>query len=225
MSFRLVYSVITGQFQQAMLAVTRPIATAATGAIRQAGEEIKVNGRARIASAGFSSKWQNAFRVEFYPARGVSMDPAALAHHKIPYAGIFAKGGTIGGSPLLWIPVSSAPTKIGGRKMTPKNYVQLVGPLHSVVVPGKPPMLAAYMKGRRGSKLTLSKLRSGAALARLGVRKSKSDLGGMGVVSVILFVGVSFVRIRQRFGLEEVFRKAVSGLGPGYLANLRKING
>jgi hypothetical protein len=225
MSLRLIYSAVTGQFQQAMLDITKPIATAATATIKQAANQIKVKGRARIASAGFSSKWQNAFRVEVFPQHGVSMHPAALAHHNIPYAGIFAKGGSIAGTPLLWIPVSNAPTKIAGRRMTPRNYIQLVGPLHSLVVPGKPPMLAAYMKGRRGSKLTLSKLRAGAALARLGVRKSKSDLGGMGVVSVILFVGVSSVRIRQRFGLNDVFREAVAGLGSGYLANLRKING
>jgi hypothetical protein len=43
--------------------IQRPIAKAATAAIREAGEIAKRDGRASIAAAGFSRKWQNALRV------------------------------------------------------------------------------------------------------------------------------------------------------------------
>jgi hypothetical protein len=66
----------------------RPIARAATAAIREAGEIAKRDGRASIAAAGFSRKWQNALRVNFYPPQGDSMRPAAFIFHKIRYAGV-----------------------------------------------------------------------------------------------------------------------------------------
>src|SRR6476660_1747564 len=63
-----------------------PIATAATAAMKDAGDVAKRVGRSSIAAAGFSRKWQNALRVNIYPAQGESLRPAAFIFHKIRYA-------------------------------------------------------------------------------------------------------------------------------------------
>jgi hypothetical protein len=52
-------------------------------AVREAGEIAKQNGRASIATAGFSRKWQNAFRVNIYPPQGDSLRPAVFVFQKI----------------------------------------------------------------------------------------------------------------------------------------------
>ena len=74
----------------------RPIARAAT-AVREAGAIVERNGRASIAAAGFSRKWQNALRVNIYPPQGDSMRPAAFIFHKIRYPGVFDEGAVIHG--------------------------------------------------------------------------------------------------------------------------------
>jgi hypothetical protein len=109
-------------------------AKAATAAIREAGEIAKRDGRASIAAAGFSRKWQNALRVNFYPPQGDSMRPAAFIFHKIRYAGVFEEGVVIGGQPLLWLPLPNVPLR-RGQPMTPSQYARSIGPLVSVQRP------------------------------------------------------------------------------------------
>ncbi len=113
MSVGLVFSAPRGQFRAAFERKHQMIATAATGAIKDAANQVKRQGRAAIRRAGFSARWQNAFRVDVYPRAGESIDAAAYAHHNIRYAGIFESGGTIPGSPLLWLPLPTAPQRIG----------------------------------------------------------------------------------------------------------------
>ena len=104
----------------------KPIAKAATAAMKDAGDVAKRTGRSSIASAGFSRKWQNALRVNIYPAQGDSMRPAAFIFHKIRYAGVFEEGAVIRGQPLLWLPLGNVPVR-RGRPMTPSQYVRSVG--------------------------------------------------------------------------------------------------
>ena len=76
----------------------------------------QAKGRADIAAAGFSRRWQNAFRVDVFPrGRKVSVDAAAWVFHKIPYAEVFEEGATIRGRPYLWIALPGTPTRIGGQ--------------------------------------------------------------------------------------------------------------
>src|SRR5690606_14187289 len=56
-----------GAFIKAFMAAEEPIAKAATAAVSEAAAEIKAEARAQIGAAGFSRKWQNALRVDFYP--------------------------------------------------------------------------------------------------------------------------------------------------------------
>jgi hypothetical protein len=202
-----------GEFDKAIRAITHPIATAATAAISDAGNQVKLKGRARIAAAGFSKKWQNALRVNIFPQRGVSVDAAAWVFHKIPYAGVFEEGAKISGKPMLWIPFPNVATRIGGQKMTPRLFVQRIGPLHSIKSHGKPPILASYISaGADTKKLTTAKLRA-------GVRR-KNSKGSKAVKSVPVFFGVSTVTLRARFGLQEVFREARQALKGFYDTHL-----
>jgi len=209
MPLSLIYSAVQGELDQALRAIYQPIAAAATGAIKDAAAQIKTEGRAAIAAGGFGQKWQNALRVEVYPSRGISANAAALAHHKIPYAGIFETGGTIQGRPLLWIPLTGSPARISGQRFTPRSFTALIGPLVLIKRPFKRPLLASPISGKPTSKVTVARFRRG----QQGL--------GRNISLQPVFVGVPTAQIRKRFDLQAVFERAQAGLGAGYLSNLR----
>lgn len=182
----------SGDMARAMLRMDDPMAVAAQSAIKDLAGDLKNASRADIRAAGFSSKWANALRVDTYPKRGVSIDAAAYLYHKIPYSGIFETGGTIRGQPLLWIPLSSTPKKIGRLKMTPENYRRVIGPLFQIKPPGKPPLLVARSKKSRNTKISVSSLKKGASGP-----SSRSSM-------VPVFVGVPQVNIRDKFHISEI---------------------
>jgi hypothetical protein len=194
------------ELAEAFASMKDPIAAAGSGAISEAGDIVKREGRADIAAAGFSRKWQNAFRVNVYPKRPkVSINAAALAFHKIGYAGVFEEGAT---------------KRVGGKRATPAQYVRTVGPLFSINRPGKNPLLAGQIalsrRGQKrggtgrpqaGSKVTLSALRRGA--------------GGAPSRLVPLFVGLRSVDIRDRFSIREIVERAAARLAALYVKHLK----
>lgn len=211
MTMRLTFSALRGQFRGAIKEIERPIARAATGAIAEAGLAAKTEGRANIGSAGFGKKWQNALRDKYYPKGRESMRPAVQLYHRIPYADVFETGATIQGKPLLWVPITNnIPAKLSGRRISPSSYTRLVGPLASVNIPGRKPMLVAKAdRGKKGTrKVSLASLRRGAR-------------GEGNVKSVPVFVGVDAVKLRKRFDLRVVFARVASRLGQLYLKHLR----
>lgn len=209
---RIRYDYKKAEFAQAMAAMKDPVAFAGTSAISEAADIIKREGRADIGAAGFSKKWQNALRTEVFPSKRYSMEASAYIWHKIVYAGIFEKGGVIGGKPRLWLPLPTAPKRAGRSKMTPALYVKTIGPLVSIERPGRPPLLAGRLAtNRRGqtnkSKVTLSALKR----------------GGSGAPSTLvpLFIGIERVSIRDRFSIREITEKAAARLGDLYLKHLK----
>jgi hypothetical protein len=206
MTMRLIFAALTGTFDQEFKSIERPISSAATQAVIEAGDIAKRDGRTSIAAAGFSRKWQNALRSRIYPAGGkLSLRPAAYIYHKIPYAHIFEEGGSISPGPgkLMWIPTENVPTRRGLHRMTPGHFVRTVGPLVSVNVPGKAPMLFAKAdRGKRGKgKVTLAGLRRAAS----GAAKGR-------VTSVPLFIGVEKVTLRKRFDIVKAVQRVVGML-------------
>ncbi|RVD14310.1 hypothetical protein EN749_20220 [Mesorhizobium sp. M7A.F.Ca.ET.027.02.1.1] len=199
-----------GEFAGAMASIKDPIAFAGTAAITEAGDIVKREGRADIAAAGFSRKWQNALRVNVYPRRRTSINAAALIFHKIQYAGVFDEGAIISGKPKLWLPLKDTPKRAGRSKMTPALYIKTIGPLISIERPGKPPLLAGRIATNRRSgqagKVTLSALRR----------------GGKGAPSVLvpLFIGIDRVSIRDRFSIREITERAAARLAELYLKHL-----
>lgn len=195
MSLRLIYSFVPGEFEEALKEKYRPIAEAAQGAIVEIAAQVKTEARADIAAAGFSTKWQNALRVDVFPKRGASANAAAFLYHKIPYAGVFETGATIQGKPRLWIPLSSAPKKLGGKRFSVAAYVSRYGQSSLKFVPrgGKPPLLVGRPVGAR-SKNTQA---------------------------VPLFVGVESVTVRDRFSIREICERASQRLASLYFKHLK----
>lgn len=212
---RFVYAAVKGEYSKMLAAQYLPIAQTATATIKQTTETAKKEARQVIAAAGFSRKWQNATRGDVYPPKGVSVNAAGMIYNKILYSGVFEAGATISGKPFLWIPVTGLPKRVGGKRMTPRVFVELIGPLHSVNRPGRNPILAGFISASASSaKLTIAKLRSG--------QKRKNNKGA--VKSVPCFVGIPQVQIRQRFGLNTVFDKADKNLAAVYNENAAKFS-
>lgn len=193
------------------------IAQAASGAVKQAGDLLKSKVRANIASGGFGSKWQNAWRVTFWPKDGhASVNAAVTGFHKIPYSNIFETGGTISGKGgLLWLPLPTAPKKVGRGKPTPRSLAAKGVKLFSMRRSGGPPLLATSV--RMGANASTDKRFSLTTLTR------GNKGGGKRAVAraIPLFVGIASVKIQKRFAVSEI-SAAISGqLGVFYAAALK----
>jgi len=211
--FRLIYKV--GDWADAMKSIEGPIADAATNAMREAATIIKAEGRANIRAAGFGPKWANALRVNVYPSPPKSsMGVAAYIYHKISYAGVFEEGPTtVRGKPLLWIPLSTTPKKVGGKRMTPAQYIRTIGPLISIQRPGENPLLAGSIAtNRRGQRASTKNKVTLSALRRAGQ--------GVATRLVPLFVGVPQVVLQDRFSIFQITERAADRLAELYLKHL-----
>lgn len=130
---RLIFSQQEGALERSLVELEREIKEAAAGAVKEAAELAVKEGRANIAGAGFSARWQTGLQSKFFPNEGG--DPAAVIFHKIGYASVFETGATIRGQPLLWLPFrKNLPAKV----RSPRQYS---GKLVSVNIRGKAPML------------------------------------------------------------------------------------
>lgn len=219
MSLRLDYAFVSGQFAQKFAEIQKPIAAAATGAMNDAAQLAKTGGRANIASAGFSTRWQNALRADVYPRGGkTSMSPAAFIHHNIPYSGVFETGAVIRGKPMLWLPIhENLPLQARGKQWTPKDFVAKLGPLRSVNRPGHPPMLVGKVAvGGSGATLALP---SGAS-SRKG-KRARDAFGKSKLQWKPVFIGLSAVSIGKKFNIAGVVAKVRGQLGALYLKNLK----
>src|SRR5215210_2303463 len=186
MSLRLTVSAVAGAFYRALTEGEKPIAKAATRAVREAADLAKTDGRSSIAVAGFSRKWQNALQAKVYPSNRDSMRAAALIYHKVPYAEVFEQGAIIQGKPLLWLPLPSAPFGAGGRRVPAARFRELIGsPLYTIRQRGKPPML--------GANVRVTTARAGKAISLALLRRGRNP-GGKGVVRLVpLYIGVDAV--------------------------------
>ncbi|WP_206534797.1 DUF6441 family protein, partial [Mesorhizobium sp. M7A.F.Ca.CA.001.13.1.1] len=168
-------------------------------------------------SGGFSRRFANSFRTNVYPKTGASLGAAALVFDTVPYFDIFETGGRVAGKPMLWLPLPSAPKRIGRQRMTAELYIKSVGPLFTINRPGKAPLLAANVgvSARTGKvgKLTSAKLRRGAS-------------GGGAKQAVPLFVGVDDVTLKKRFNLRRITAAHAAKLGAYFAEKLKdELNG
>lgn len=214
--------------KEAWRSIRGTMAGALRAAMTDLAKQVQTQGRAEIARGGFSSRWQTGFRTYVFPRVPTgSLDMQMRGRYRIGYANIFERGGTIRGKPLLWVPLPSAPPKIGGKRTTARAYVQAIGPLHSINRPGRPPLLAGYsMRAPAGGRsLSAAQLRTGQRNARR--RQARSAFGGRlgrAPVSVPLFVGLSAVRIADRLNVSAVYNRARSDLPGIYAKHLDKLN-
>lgn len=218
---KLVFPAMAGRFEEAVEQLNRPVKAAAMAAIRAAGELVKTRGRADISQA-LSPRAANALRVNIYPKRGASTDPAAYIFSRIPYAGIFETGGHISpkGRQFLWLPTANAPKKIGRERISPALYIARIGPLRFVHRIGHKPLLFADVRvgartARSGrQKFALATLRRGAV--RRGSPRGKGVM-----VSIAMFVGLTGVEIHKRTHIVRICREARDQLPALYAANFK----
>lgn len=226
MATRIVYHFEQGDFIRSFAVATADMKRAATEAMKEAGKRALEGGRAGIARAGFSRRWQVTYRLDVFPKGKNSMNAAAFLHHRIPYSNIFQTGGLISGQPRLWLPLSATPAMMGRNRLTAGNFTALTGKkLISIRRPGKLPLLGAVLNvSPRRKKIRGSDLKSKAQLSTGGGsdRVGFKDFGTRGRL-VPLFVGISTVRIRKQFDVERATNDAANAVPDLYFEKLRAI--
>lgn len=149
---KLVFSAVGGEkaWRKAFDDIYGDIAQAATASMEAIALQIKRESRQSIAAAGFSTRFQNALRVEAYPKPPKkSVRAVVQLWHDTRYAGIFETGGTIKGKPLLWVPLRGIPTHIGKYRTSPSLWTQTHGPLVYVNRGGHPTLWGKVGKEHR----------------------------------------------------------------------------
>lgn len=217
----LVWQAIKGQYTTAYAKHHENMAKAARSAIKTLSVQVQKEGRAEIARGGLSARWQRGFRTYIFPRQpDGTINVTLRGFHRIGYANIFERGGTIKGKPLLWLPLPSAPKKINGKPTTPRSFAE-VAPLRSVNRPGRPPLLVAYLSKipTSGKSATVAQLRSGARNARRQQVRAAFGRRGRAVQSVPMFIGIPIARIRDRLNVTAVYDRARDQL-PGLYAEL-----
>lgn len=210
----------TGQWIKATKEYERIIAHAATSAVRQTGIAARDAARRAIAVAGFGSTWQRSMRSKMLSGRNDVLNPMAWVHSTINFSDVFEYGKTIIGMPWLWIPLPLVPIYPGTgrgdeprRQMTPKIYIQSVGPLRSAGNRnGKPPLLLGLMRAGPSGKPTRK--------FKGGVRGTRGELQW-----VPMFVGVSTARIEARFNTVDAMEMAADQMAQYYQDNLEAYEG
>lgn len=216
MTLRVSLAIIRGKWDEQVQQMYEPMATAGTAAIDEVEDIVKSESRQDIGAAGFGKRWQNTFRSQRFPRRGVSLNAAAFFWHKIPFAGIFETGGTITGKPLLWVPLEGTPKKIGRNRMTPKNFVNRIGRLYSIKGASHPLL---------GARVRVSARQAAKDKPKVSLAALKRGSGGSGVLRTIpLFVGIKSADIRDKFHIAEIAERGRNRLPELYLKHLKTDN-
>lgn len=209
MAARLVFEALAGRYAEAIAKMAEPIAKASTAAVTEAGDIVKRDVRAAMGAAGFSSRVQNTFRAQVYPKSGPSIKAAVHFFSKWaePFA-LFERGGPVSGSPLLWLPLKNVPLGTGKKPLTPRQYIDRIGPLVSARTKSGRPMLLGKITRSRIVRITEKSAR---------LRKG----GALGKVNVPLFIGVPTVTIGRKFDATSIVRRTRDEIGKLFAKNLK----
>lgn len=182
-------------------AIEKPIAKAATQTIKLAAQKVKDRSQQQMTGIGFSARSSRNLRYTLDPARGESVDISATFKFRTGYFNVFEKGATIQGAPLLWLPLPNVPLGAGRKQLTPKEYVERVGPLFKV-------------RSRDGKQyLVGARTRAGVVRARADVvklRKRAVRRGALSQSNVPLYVGVSSVKIPKKLDTAGIVRRVAA---------------
>ncbi len=187
---------------KATTAVEKTMAHAMTATVKQMATETRDGIRQSISAAGFGSHWVNSIKFKMLE-KGDVLNPDAWVHSTINFSDVFETGKHIVGNPLLWLPLPAVPPWPGDptRQMSPRKYIQTVGPLVTIRRPGKTPLLGAIVESR-------SKRRPGR---RLSIQRITSASPHTTRTMVPLFVGVSAVEIEKRFDFSAALSRVNEG--------------
>lgn len=212
MRLNLTYGV--GEWARSMESIKVPVTESAFAAIQDVAETVKRDGRAHIAAAGFSGRWQNALRVNVYRPGQTKVAgelAAAWVYHAIPYAGVFERGATVRAK--MWVPLPWAPKKIGRQSMSPNAFVAATNQRLFPIRRGGKTYLATsiVMSGRAAQRGRATKYSATA------LRRGRTGRGEGAVrVLVPLFVSVESVTFRKRLSILNVVEKAANTLAEAF---------
>lgn len=209
------YDPKTEEFKKAFILGSNVVVAAANAAVEDSAKAGVAGGRASIAGAGFSKRWQNSLRYKMITKKG-DLNPVAYIHTTINYADVFETGKDIQADTWLWLPLPSVPGIRGRRHMTPSQYIKNIGPLIKLRRPGRAPILAAVI--RRGAKAQ--------PFGKFATRgQLKRGLASRGQQEVIpLFVGVKSVHIGKKWDVNTQLQKAANEMPKFYEEELRKLD-
>ncbi len=205
-----------GQWAKATTEYERIIAKGSTQAMRKVGKLAVDAGRQAISAGGFSSKFARTLRAINKPKSGYVLNPSVYIHSTINYADIFETGKTITGSNYLWLPLPAVPPFKGRPHMTPRQYIQNVGPLILMWRPRDLPMLGAVVE--KGGKPTRARLRRTFLRKTFGEKMRKT-------ITVPLFVAVHSVSIPKKFDTKGAIEDAADDIGAAYNELVEKYEG
>lgn len=215
MTLQLVYAAVGGDLEKKIRELEKPIAQAATAAVKEAAAQVRNESRAAMLGAGFSGRTSRAMKSVLTPKTGDSINVSADFFLKPAYLKVFETGETITKT-FMWIPLETVPFSTGSRRLSPKQYVSRIGPLFSARGARGVPLLVG--KGTRQQVLRATK-------KFIRFRKGNIKFERQGTVNVPLFVGVDVVKFRKRFDFIGIVEKARSQLGALYLKNIKRISG
>lgn len=206
---RLVARAEAGQWVKATTEYERIIAKGSTQAMRKIGKLAVDAGRQAIGAAGFSSKFQRTLQAINKPKSGYVLNPSVYIHSTINYADIFETGKTIVGNPFLWLPLPNVPPFKGRPHMTPRQYIQNVGPLVTMRRANGLPMLGAVVRGAGpAGRITRARLRKGR-FSFTGATRGKTH-------TVPMFVAVPSVVIPKKFDVKRAIEGAADDIASAY---------
>lgn len=211
MAMRFVYAALTGTFEEELKKAQKPVAVAATAAMREAGEIVRAESRSAFSAIGFGRSAQNAMRAAVTPDRGDSLNPFVDFFLRPAFWSVFEHGAVIAGKPFLWLPTDNVPLGQGRRRLTPRQYRERVGPLTSARGTRVPMLLGT------ASRATV--LRATAKVVR--VRKRAVKLGALQGAKMPMFIGIPLVNIRKRVNLEAIVRRVGERIGELFLKHYK----
>lgn len=214
-----------GKYAQDVEAHQQRMARAITTSFRDGAKLLQIETRSAILSAGLGKRFARQFRGFGFPRRQFSLEPTIRGWHAkgwrgtkgIPYANIFARGATITGKPLLWIPLPTAPAKIDGKHPTPKLFIENIGPLTRLKGTRRPLLAGDSLRAIEGRHATVGQLKTGAR----HVKERASGGRGRKTVKVPMFVGVARVRIPARVDMTRIFADVQRRLPDLFVARLK----
>jgi hypothetical protein len=157
---------IRGDLTRVMADEVKATERAASSAMRDATNGLKLDLRAQVTGAGLGTRLANSWRSQTYPASGDSLRPAGLVWSKAPHIiRAFDEGATIRSTDGFWlaVPGPGCPARIGKKRPTPRLVEERLGiPLRFIYRRGGPSLLVADdMRARTGKRGGFAKSRTG----------------------------------------------------------------
>jgi len=176
---------------------------AVTAAMRVAGGDLKSNWRAQVTRAGLGPRLANTIRSKTYPARGESLEAAALVWSNAPeIIDAHDTGPLIRSKDGFWlaIPTAAAGKGTRGKRMTPGAWERRRG------------LRLRFVYRRRGPSLLVADGR----LNSRGLGVASRSKTGRGRSTVPIFLLVPQVKLSKRLALAQDAQRAQTAI-PGLI--------